>query len=49
MPADQPWIRPSRITVRILEPIPTGGMSVDDVEQLRAMVRQRLLDAVEAR
>jgi 1-acyl-sn-glycerol-3-phosphate acyltransferase len=46
MPADQPWIKPSRITVRILEPIPTLGMSVDDVEALRAMVRQRLLDAV---
>jgi 1-acyl-sn-glycerol-3-phosphate acyltransferase len=48
MPADQPWIKPSRITVRILAPIETRGMSVDDVEQLRATVRQRLLDAVEA-
>jgi 1-acyl-sn-glycerol-3-phosphate acyltransferase len=48
MPADQPWIKPSRITVRILAPIETRGMSVDDVEQLRAMVRQRLLDAVES-
>jgi 1-acyl-sn-glycerol-3-phosphate acyltransferase len=48
MPADQAWIRPSRITVRILEPIPTRGMSVEDVEPLRAAVRQRLLDAVEA-
>jgi 1-acyl-sn-glycerol-3-phosphate acyltransferase len=47
MPADQAWIRPSRITVRILEPIPTRGMSVDDVEPLRAAVRRRLLDAVE--
>jgi 1-acyl-sn-glycerol-3-phosphate acyltransferase len=49
MPADQAWIRPSRITVRILEPIPTQGMSVEDVETLRATVRQRLLDAVEVR
>jgi 1-acyl-sn-glycerol-3-phosphate acyltransferase len=49
MPADQAWIRPSRITVRILEPIPTQGMSVEDVETLRALVRQRLLDAVEKR
>lgn len=49
MPADQPWIKPSRITVRILEPIPTQGLSVEDVEQLRATVRQRLLDAVERR
>jgi 1-acyl-sn-glycerol-3-phosphate acyltransferase len=49
MPADQPWIRSSRITVRVLEPIPTSGMSVDDVEALRATVRQRLLDAVERR
>jgi 1-acyl-sn-glycerol-3-phosphate acyltransferase len=48
MPADQPWIKPSRITVRILAPIETCGMSVEDVEQLRATVRQRLLDAVEA-
>ncbi len=49
MPADQAWIRPARITVRILEPIPTKGLSVEDVETLRAMVRQRLLDAVEKR
>jgi 1-acyl-sn-glycerol-3-phosphate acyltransferase len=49
MPADQPWIKPSRILVRILEPISTVGMSVDDVESLRATVRQRLLDAVEPR
>ena len=49
MPADQAWIRPSRITVRILEPIPTRGLSVEDVETLRATVRQRLLDAVENR
>jgi 1-acyl-sn-glycerol-3-phosphate acyltransferase len=48
MPADQPWIRPSRITVRILAPIPTQGLSVEDVEPLRATVRQRLLEAVEA-
>jgi 1-acyl-sn-glycerol-3-phosphate acyltransferase len=48
MPADQAWIRPSRITVRILEPVPTRGMSAEDVEPLRAAVRQRLLDAVEA-
>ena len=49
MPADQPWIRPSRITVRILEPIPTRGLTAEDVEPLRATVRQRLLDAVEKR
>ena len=49
MPADQAWIRPSRITVRILEPIPTQGLAVEDVETLRALVRQRLLDAVEKR
>jgi 1-acyl-sn-glycerol-3-phosphate acyltransferase len=48
MPADQPWIRASRITVRILEPVPTTGLSVEDVEGLRATVRQRLLDAVDA-
>ncbi len=49
MPADQAWIRPSRITVRILEPIPTVGMSVEDVETLRDAVRRRLLEAVERR
>ncbi len=48
MPADQAWIRPSRITVRILEPIETRGMSLENVEPLRATVRQRLLDAVES-
>jgi 1-acyl-sn-glycerol-3-phosphate acyltransferase len=46
MPADQPWIRSSRITVRILEPIQTVGMTVEDVERLRAMVRERLLASV---
>lgn len=49
MPADQPWIRASRVTVRILEPIPTSGLSVEDVEALRSTVRQRLLEAVEDR
>jgi 1-acyl-sn-glycerol-3-phosphate acyltransferase len=49
MPADQPWIKPSRITVRILEPIPTRGLTAEDVEPLRATVRQRLLEAVEKR
>jgi 1-acyl-sn-glycerol-3-phosphate acyltransferase len=48
MPADQPWIRPSRITVRILEPIPTVGMTVEDLDRLRAAVRARLLAAVDA-
>ena len=50
MPADQAWIRPSRITVRILEPIPTTGMSVRGRRaRCGPTVRQRLLDAVEPR
>ena len=47
MPANQPFIQSSLVRVRILEPIPTAGMTVEDVERLRSTVRQRLLDAVE--
>jgi 1-acyl-sn-glycerol-3-phosphate acyltransferase len=46
MPAGQPRFRPSQITVWILEPIQMVGMTVEDVEQLRAAVRARLLESV---
>lgn len=32
-------------TVRVLDPIPTDGMTVDDVGQLRDLVRERIADA----
>ena len=47
MPADQPFIRASRIRVRILEPVPTAGLTADDVEALRETVRVRLAGAIE--
>jgi 1-acyl-sn-glycerol-3-phosphate acyltransferase len=46
LPADSLRLRASRILVLILEPVPTVGLSVDDVEPLREKVRARLKEAV---
>lgn len=43
MAPDQAWIRPSRIRVRILPPIPTAGF---DVDALREETRRRLAEAL---
>jgi 1-acyl-sn-glycerol-3-phosphate acyltransferase len=48
MPADQATIRPSRVRVRILAPIPTTGLTATDVDRLREEVRTRIADAVGA-
>ena len=43
-----PIVRPARVTVRIGEPIPTAGLTLDDKEHLIARVRaevEKLLDA----
>jgi 1-acyl-sn-glycerol-3-phosphate acyltransferase len=46
MPADQPWIRPARIRVTILPPIPTAGLRVEDLDRLREETRQRIAAAL---
>ncbi len=51
MPADQPWIAPSRIRVRILPALPTAGLGAADVDRLRESTFQLLeaeLQAMEA-
>jgi 1-acyl-sn-glycerol-3-phosphate acyltransferase len=41
------WIRPSRIRVRILPPIPTAGMTVAHVDRLREETRERIAAALD--
>jgi 1-acyl-sn-glycerol-3-phosphate acyltransferase len=47
MPKGGPWVRPTRITVRILEPVPTEGLSGRNVRKLRDDVRDRIARAIE--
>lgn len=47
MAPDEAWIRPSRIHVRILPPIPTAGLTVRDVDRLREETRARIAAALE--
>jgi 1-acyl-sn-glycerol-3-phosphate acyltransferase len=47
MAPDQAWIRPSRIRVRILPPIPTAGLASGDVDRLREETRTRIAAALE--
>jgi 1-acyl-sn-glycerol-3-phosphate acyltransferase len=47
MPPDQVWIRPARIRMRILPPIPTAGMRSGDVDRLREETRARLAAVLE--
>ncbi len=42
MPKGSPWIRPTLLLVRVLEPVPTAGMTGSDVVRLSAMVRERI-------
>lgn len=42
MPADSLWFGEARAAVRILEPVPTAGLTLADVEQLKATVRERI-------
>ena len=46
MPADQPFVRPARIRIRILEPISTAGLGQDAVERLRDETRARIAEAL---
>ncbi len=47
MPKGSPWVRPSRLTVRILEPVPTAGLSDRDLRKLRDGVRDTIARALE--
>ncbi len=46
MPKGSPWVRPSRLTLRILEPVPTAGRSPEEAGALRDEVRERIARAI---
>jgi 1-acyl-sn-glycerol-3-phosphate acyltransferase len=45
MPKGSPWIRPTLVLVRLLEPVPTKGMTGGDVVKLMETVRTRIAGA----
>ena len=47
MPKGTPWVRPSRLTVRILDPVPTAGLGDRDLRRLRDGVRDAIARALE--
>ena len=46
MPKGNPWVRPCRAYARILEPVPTAGLTTNDVAKLRDEVRARIAAAL---
>jgi 1-acyl-sn-glycerol-3-phosphate acyltransferase len=42
MPKGSPWVRPTHISVRILDPVPTAGLKGRDVRRLRDDVQDRI-------
>ncbi len=48
MPKGGPWVRPCRAYARILEPIPTAGLRVEDLGRLKDEVRRRIAAALPA-
>lgn len=46
MPKGSPWVRPARVTARILAPEETAGLGEGDVAALAARVRERIGAAV---
>jgi len=42
MPKGSPWIRPTLVLVRVLEPVETKGLTGGDVVRLSATVRERI-------
>jgi len=46
MPADQPFVRPARIRIRILDPIATAGLGPGAVDRLRDETRARIARAL---
>ena len=49
MPKGNPWVRPCRAYARILEPIPTEGLRLEDTGMLKGEVRRRIAAALPAR
>ena len=50
MPKGSPWVRPARLRVRILEPVPVAGVQAGDARalvRLKDDVRQRIARALE--
>jgi 1-acyl-sn-glycerol-3-phosphate acyltransferase len=45
MPKGSPWIRPTLVLIRVLEPIETKGMTGADVVRLMGMARERIAAA----
>jgi 1-acyl-sn-glycerol-3-phosphate acyltransferase len=48
MPKGSPWIRPTLVLIRVLEPVETKGMTGADVVKLMETVRTRIASAEEA-
>jgi 1-acyl-sn-glycerol-3-phosphate acyltransferase len=48
MPKGSPWVRPCRAYARILEPIPTAGLTIEDTGRLKDEVRRRIAAALPA-
>jgi 1-acyl-sn-glycerol-3-phosphate acyltransferase len=46
MPKGSPWVRPSELTLRILEPVPTAGLTDRDLRKLRDGVRSQIAGAL---
>ncbi len=46
MPKGSPWVRPARIHVQILDPVPVTGLGEGDVMRLRDEVRGRIAAAL---
>lgn len=46
-PKGSPWIRPGRVRVRFLPPVPTAGLSFADREGLRTRVQETLRRTIE--
>ncbi len=46
MPKGSPWVRPSQLVVRILDPVPTAGMTDRDLRRLRDGVRDAIARAL---
>jgi 1-acyl-sn-glycerol-3-phosphate acyltransferase len=47
MPKGSIWVRPTTITLRILDPVSTAGLKGYDVRKLRDDVRERIAQAIE--
>jgi 1-acyl-sn-glycerol-3-phosphate acyltransferase len=45
MPKGSPWIRPTLVLIRVLEPVETKGMTGADVVRLMATTRERIAAA----